>query len=101
MSASFVGAAARHGGCAPCVEIACKSHVKLQRHEVGSDPLRSWPRTVHTHTAPDRGAASQSVESEAYAERQMLPPEHSAEKSATEVRRGSLVLVGQSKKASD
>ena len=34
----------------PCMKIACKSHVKLQLHEVGSDPLRSWPRTVHTHT---------------------------------------------------
>ena len=28
----------------------CKSHEEQQLHEVGSDPLRSWPRTVHTHT---------------------------------------------------
>ena len=83
------------------MKIACKSHVKLQLHEVGSDPLRSWPRTVHTHTQPRIGALQANFDSNCRIRSlcgaaDVASTEHSAKNSATVVCRGSLVLVGQS-----
>ena len=39
---------------APCLKITCKIATAC-----GWEPLRSWSRTVHTHKAPNRGAAWQ------------------------------------------